>query len=140
MAIINKKAEPLAAAAPEKAPEKAAETSVKAPEKSPVKAAEKAVGKVVEKVAEKKAAKAKAPAKEKKAPAAKKTTVKKSAAAKLTLCVEHHGKQVTEEAIVAAVKADWKGEAIKTLDIYVKPEDGAVYYVVNGSGTGKVDF
>ena len=39
-----------------------------------------------------------------------------------------------------AVKAAWTGETIKTLELYVKPEDGAVYYVINGSETGKVTF
>ena len=39
-----------------------------------------------------------------------------------------------------AVKAAWTGEPIKTLDLYVKPEDGAVYYVVNGGESGKLPF
>ena len=41
---------------------------------------------------------------------------------------------------MAAVKAQWTGEEIQTLELYVKPEDQAVYYVVNGAGTGKVDL
>ena len=39
-----------------------------------------------------------------------------------------------------AVKAAWNGEAIQTLELYVKPEDGAIYYVVNGTESGKVAF
>ena len=54
--------------------------------------------------------------------------------------VEYHGAQMTEEAIVKAVKAACKGTAVKTLDIYVKPEDAAAYYVANGEITGKVSF
>ena len=77
---------------------------------------------------------------------AKKTTTKKAAApkaekaAKINLVVEYHGVQVTEEAIVKAVKAACKGTTVKTLDIYVKPEDAAAYYVANGEIQGKVSF
>lgn len=136
MAIINKKPETLAAKAAESKPaEKAVEKAATA---TPVAA----------KAAEKPAKAAKAPktvkapkAKAEKAPKAAKAKAEKAAKAPaITLCVEHQGRQVTAEAVVAAVKADWTGEAIKTLEVYVKPEDGAVYYVVNGTGTGKVDF
>ena len=133
MAIINKKPETLAAKAVESKPaEKAVEKAATA---TPVAA----------KAAEKPAKAAKAPktvkapkAKAEKAPKAKAEKAAKAPA--ITLCVEHQGRQVTAEAVVAAVKADWTGEAIKTLEVYVKPEDGAVYYVVNGTGTGKVAF
>lgn len=89
---------------------------------------------------------AKAPAK--KAPAAKKAPVKKAAPAKkpaakapkVKVFVEYLGRQVDQDAILKAVKADWKGETIKSLEVYVKPEDAAVYYVVNGEGAGRVDF
>ena len=117
MAIVNKKAETLAAPAADPA-------AAKAPEK---KAEKKAA---VKKPAAPKAAKApKAP----KLPRAAKT-------AKVKVFVEYQGRQVDQEALVAAAKADWTGETVKTLELYVKPEDGAVYYVVNGEGTGKVEF
>ncbi len=29
---------------------------------------------------------------------------------------------------------------MKSMDLYVKPEDGAAYYVINGDVTGKVEF
>ena len=54
--------------------------------------------------------------------------------------VQYQGKQISQEEAVEAVKAAWTGETIKTLELYVKPEDGAVYYVINGSETGKVTF
>ena len=41
--------------------------------------------------------------------------------------------------IVEAVKAQVQ-EEIKTLELYVKPEDNAVYYVVNGTVTGQIEF
>ena len=119
---------------------KAAET-VKAEETKTAAApkAEKAP-KAAKKPAAKKAA---APKAEK---AAKKPAAKKAAAPKavkdpkINLVLEYHGVQVTEEAIVKAVKAACKGTAVKTLDIYVKPEDAAAYYVANGEIQGKVSF
>lgn len=79
----------------------------------------------------------------KKAPAAKKPAPAKKPAAKdpkIKVFVEYQGRQVDQDAILKAVKADWKGESVKSLEVYVKPEDGAVYYVVNGEGAGRVDF
>lgn len=121
MAIINKKAETLAAPAPEQA---AVKTT---PEKKAPAARKPAAPKAVKAPKEPKAVKAP------KAPRAAKS-------AKVQVFVEYQGRQVEQEALLAAVKADWTGEAIKTLELYVKPEDGAVYYVVNGEGTGKVEF
>ena len=83
----------------------------------------------------------KKPAKTRKAPA-KRTApaAKKAAAPKVSLTLQYMGKELSQEDMVAAVKAQWTGEEIKTLALYVKPEDQAVYYVVNGEGSGKVDL
>ena len=45
--------------------------------------------------------------------------------------------------MIAAVKKEWtkakhKISDIKSMELYVKPEDYAVYYVINGDTTGKV--
>ena len=84
-------------------------------------------------------AKAAAPKKEtktaEKKPAAKKTTTAKAPATKVF--VEYQGHQVSLEEIIAAVQAA-AGKA-KTIEVYVKPEDGAVYYVA-GDESGKVEF
>lgn len=91
------------------------------------------------------AVKAEAPKAEKapaKKPAARKAPAKKAAAPVapvVTLTVQYMGKEMTEQAMVEAVKAQVQGE-IKTLDLYAKPEEAAVYYVVNGSITGMVEF
>ena len=120
------KAEKAAATAKAKAEKAAAAAAAKA-EKAAAAAAAKA-----EKAAAAAAAKAeKAPAVRKHA-AAKKTEVK--------LYVQYQGKQISQEEAVEAVKAAWNGEAIQTLELYVKPEDGAIYYVVNGTESGKVAF
>ena len=89
--------------------------------------------------AEKAAAAAKAKAEK---TTARKRTVgaRKTAAPEVKLYVQYQGKQISQEEAVEAVKAAWTGETIKTLELYVKPEDGAVYYVINGSETGKVTF
>lgn len=82
----------------------------------------------------------KAPAKKpaaKRAPAAKKAAA--PAAPVVTLTVQYLGKEMTQQAMVEAVKAQVQ-EEIKTLELYVKPEDNAVYYVVNGTVTGQIEF
>jgi len=60
-------------------------------------------------------------------------------AVKVHMFVEYQGKQVSQDDIVAAVKADCSAD-IKSLDVYVKPEDSAVYYVANGEVEGKIAF
>ena len=73
----------------------------------------------------------------------KKAAAKKEV--KVKAVVEYYGKQVDEKDIIANVKKAWtksgrKVGDIKTIDLYIKPEEGAVYYVINGSDTGAVAF
>ena len=100
------------------------------------------------KVTEDKASKEKAEVKKtvvKKA-AAKKETVKKAVAKKdikVNAFVEYYGKQVEERTVIANVKKAWtksgkKVGDIKTLDLYIKPEENAAYYVINGTNAGAV--
>ena len=56
-----------------------------------------------------------------------------------------YGKQVEEKEIIARVKKAWTSSGnkigdIKTMDLYIKPEESAVYYVINGTSTGAVAF
>lgn len=74
-------------------------------------------------------AKKAAPKAAEKKPAAKKATAKAPA---VKLFVEYQGRQVSQEDILTAVLAA-AGKA-KTVEIYVKPEDGAAYYVADGEG------
>lgn len=96
----------------------------------------------------------KAPAKEVKAPAketkvaapaketAKKSCAKKTAektvATKVSMNVQFGGRNYSEEEIIEAIKTAYAAEgntdAIKTLEVYVQPETGFAYYVVNGIG------
>ena len=79
---------------------------------------------------------------------AKKTTAKKPAKKeiKVRTFVQYYGKEVEEKEMIAAVKKDWtkvngkKVGDIKDITLYVKPEEAAVYYVVNGTDSGKVAF
>ena len=64
---------------------------------------------------------------------------------KTTLIVEHQGKQVEDKDMIAAVKKAWTKSGrkigdIKTMTLYVKPEEAAVYYVINTTDTGSVAF
>lgn len=83
---------------------------------------------------------AKAPAKTKATPkkASAKTAAKTTAKASgVKVFLEYQGHQVDMDAILEAVKATAGVKTIKTMEVYVKPEDGAAYYVINGKETGK---
>lgn len=79
---------------------------------------------------------------------AKKTTARKTTAKKeikVSAFVEYFGKQVEEKDMIARVKKAWTSSGkkigdIKTMELYIKPEESAVYYVINGTETGAVAF
>ena len=92
------------------------------------------------KEATKEAPKKEAPKKEaatKKTTTAKKTTTKKTEI-KTNVLLQFAYKEVSFDNIVANVKEAWTSQFmgklsdIKTLDIYVKPEEHKAYFVVNG--------
>lgn len=67
------------------------------------------------------------------------------AAMKMKTFVEYNGKQVEEKELIASVKKVWveagnKVGDIKTLDLYIKPEEAAVYYVINEKESGSIEF
>ena len=90
--------------------------------------------KTEKKTATKKAATEKAPA--------KKTTTKKAAAVKAGITLEFSEKSYTTEKLVEIAKDVWVYDLgkdvkdFKTVELYVKPEENAVYYVVNAEVTG----
>ncbi len=63
-------------------------------------------------------------------------------AAKVTTKIElqYGDKQVTEDQLVSLAKKAYGGKDIKSLNIYVKPEEGKAYYVVNGDVNGSFDL
>lgn len=133
---------------------KAKTTAKVAPVKEEVKAAE-----VKTEVKDAPKAEAKAPAKK---TAGRKATVKKTAAAKKetekktvgrkpaakkaeiqeTVNFQFSGKSYTPEDLVRSCKDVWKydlngkEEDIKSIELYVKPEENTTYYVINGDVTG----
>ena len=120
---VKAEVETVAKAEPVKA-EPVAETAPKAAEK-----------KTARKTATKKAPAKKAAEKAVEAPA------EKAAETKTTIILEYCGRQITETTMIAGAKKVWaeagRTEAIETMELYVKPEDGAVYCVINGEPIGK---
>ncbi|MBB5265025.1 hypothetical protein HNP82_002164 [Catenibacillus scindens] len=62
---------------------------------------------------------------------------------KTTLFVEYGQNQTEDKALIAKVKEIWvnagnKIKDINTLNLYVKPEENSVYYVVNETVSGKL--
>lgn len=59
--------------------------------------------------------------------------------AERTVVVEFAGKQIKAKEILAKAEAAYaeahKGTEIKTLELYISPEQNAAYYVVNGEGS-----
>ena len=107
----------------------------------------------VEKPAKKPAAK-KAPAKKTATKAAEKKTTAKTTtktAAKTTRAtapvetvkVQFGGDEYDFTEIKKAVEADYKSkfkDKVKTIEFYIKPEDKAVYYVINGDFSDKIEL
>ena len=116
-------------AAAAKATEKAVEV------KEEAKAAKPAAKKTTAKKTTTKAAAEKKPAAAKKAPA-------KKAEVKTEVNIQFDGKNYTTDDILKIAQDVWKYELgnkaadMKKVELYVKPEEGKVYYVFNGEVTG----
>ena len=127
--------------APKKA-EKVEEKAEKATKKveTAVKKAEQTV-----KSAETKAEKAVKSAETKVKAAVKKTTAKKEVV-KEAVYLQFSGKEVSKDELIAQVKDVWtkemkkKAADLKSIALYLKPEDEAAYYVINDSFAGKIDL
>ena len=121
--------------------------------KAEAKAAEKAEEKVTaepEKKAEApekevKEAKEAKPAKKPGRKPAKEAKAAKKAAAEPKVYVQFGADESSVEAIVEKIKSDYveqghRASSIKDLRVYLKPEDGAAYYVINEKVAGRVDL
>ena len=120
------------------------ETVAEAPAEKPAKkpAAKKAPAK-------KTATKAKTPAKAAEKKTTAKTTTKTAAkttratAPVETVKVQFGGDEYDFAEIKKAVEADYKSKfkgKVKTIEFYIKPEDKAVYYVINGDFSDKIEL
>ena len=90
------------------------------------------------------------PAAEKKAPAKKETAKKETAAetteVKESLHIQFNGKSYASEELVKIAKDVWvfdlnqEEKDFKSVELYVKPEENVVYYVINGSVQGSFNI
>ena len=147
----TKKAEDVKINAPVKTVEtvktETADPAVKAEVKETVKEAPKAEVKA-------EAVKAEAPKAEKKAevkaapkkrgpkPKTEKTEKKEAVQ---NVYVQFAGKEILTADLAAQVTEKWvalghRASSIKELNLYVKPEDSAAYYVINGKESGKIEL
>ncbi len=78
--------------------------------------------------------------KETKKAAAKKAAPAKAAKIITTSVLQVAGSEFDFDKVVKAVEGLKKKNAGKSLEIYIKPEDNAIYYVVNGKGGKKIDI
>lgn len=140
--VVNGAAKTTAKAAEVKEAPKAA---VKATEKA-VKAVEKTVKEAVKKADEVKEEAVKAVAKtaEKAAPAkaAAKTAAKKEV--KETVYLQYLGKEINKDDLMKQVKEIWTKQMkkkvgdMKSVTLYLKPEENMAYYVINEDVTGSI--
>ncbi len=96
---------------------------------------------------------------EEKKTAAKKTTTRKKTSAKkgakrgpkpaaertVELHVQYGGREIAYTDLVNRIKEMWKEQgkretSLKSLNIYVKPDEFKAYYVINEEITGEIDF
>ena len=123
-----------AKAAAKKAPAKKAPAKKAAPAKA---AAKTTTAKAEEKKAPAKAAAKKAPAKK----AAAKTTTAKAVVPEVH--VQFAGNDAMLDVVIDRVKKQYiaeGGKSISEVQIYVKPEEGKAFYVINGSNAGDVSL
>lgn len=73
---------------------------------------------------------------------AKKTTTSKVVEPSVSYVLQYSGKEVVTSNILETVKKIWvekfqgKLEEIKTIELYIKPEENKAYFVVNGLSNG----
>ncbi|HIS30569.1 MAG TPA: hypothetical protein IAB44_03325 [Candidatus Limivivens intestinipullorum] len=121
------KAVEVTVAAAEKVSETAAEVAEKVSAADLPAKAEKAVEKAAEKVP------------------AKKTTARRTAV-KETVYLQYMGKEINQNDIIEEVKKIWteqlgkKASEMKTLAVYLKPEENTAYYVINDEVRGSVQI
>lgn len=123
----------------------AVEAPAKAEEKPAAKAA-KTTRTKAKKTTTKKAAAPKKPAAEKK-PAEKKAPAKAAKKeAEQEMILQFGGREIKEKDLYERIQQIWtegygkKAEELKSLKVYVKPEEFTAYYVINDDVTGSIDL
>ena len=64
---------------------------------------------------------------------------------KTSLYIEYYEKQISEADLIKTAKSIWtdsgkKASDLKSLSVYLKPEDNKAYYVFNDNETGSFDI
>lgn len=117
-------------------------------------AAEKeALKEVAKEVVKETAAAEEAPAKAEEKPAAAKKPAEKKAPAKAAkkeaeqeMILQFGGREIKEKDLYERIQQIWiegygkKAEELKSLKVYVKPEEFTAYYVINDDVTGSIDL
>lgn len=73
-------------------------------------------------------------------------TAAKKAVVKETVYLQYMGKEINKEDIMKSVKEVWTKELknkvgdMKSVTLYLKPEENKAYYVINGDVTGSVEM
>ncbi|MFV0528058.1 MAG: DUF6465 family protein [Lachnospiraceae bacterium] len=81
-----------------------------------------------------------------KKPARKRTVTRKKAEVKTEMYFQFSGKEYTQKELFQKVKDIWTKELknkvadLKEVNVYVKAEEHAAYYVINGETTGKIEL
>ena len=146
--VETKAAEKTTAAEKEAVKEVVKETA--AAEEAPAKAEEKPAAKTTrttaKKTTTKKAAAPKKPAAAKK-PAEKKAPAKAAKKeAEQEMILQFGGREIKEKDLYERIQQIWikgygkKAEELKSLKVYVKPEEFTAYYVINDDVTGSIDL
>lgn len=69
----------------------------------------------------------------------------KSKTAKIAFYIQYEGKEMNYDDIVKQIKEIWVSQGnkishIKNLDIYAKPEERKIYYVINGEFSDSISM
>lgn len=64
---------------------------------------------------------------------------------KTNVIIQTYGLEISESEIIAKIKEKWVAEgnlvkSIKSLVMYVKPEEKKVYYIINDTINGDIDI
>lgn len=64
---------------------------------------------------------------------------------KTNLIIQSCGLEISESEIISKIKENWVSDGklvkdIKTIDMYVKPEEKKVYYIINDEINGDLDI
>lgn len=62
-----------------------------------------------------------------------------------TVYIQFQDKEISHKSALNLIRKAWKADGndeknIKSIDAYVKPEEGQIYYIINGNVNGSIGF